>query len=98
MTGELFGHFHDPLLRCPPAANDPEVQREFRLLKEQAKLDWEGMYAGKDSRATPESIAEDYVYNAQLVAKIQRAIKKLKIVAALVVVAVAALVYALINK
>jgi hypothetical protein len=28
--------------------DDPELQREFVLLKEQACIDWEAMYAGKD--------------------------------------------------
>jgi hypothetical protein len=41
------------------AADDPEVQREFQLLKEQAELDWKAMYAGADARETPESIAKD---------------------------------------
>jgi hypothetical protein len=53
------------------AADDPEVQRDFRLLKEQAQIDWNAMYAGKDTRidtrTTVESIEEDYIYNAQLV-------------------------------
>jgi hypothetical protein len=60
------------------------------------------MYAGKDTRidtrTTVESIEEDYIYNAQLVAKTQRTMKKVKIVAVLIVCAVAALVYALINR
>jgi hypothetical protein len=84
------------------AADDPEVQRDFRLLKEQAQIDWNAMYAGKDTRidtrTTVESIEEDYIYNAQLVAKTQRTMKKVKIVAVLIVCAVAALVYALINR
>jgi hypothetical protein len=52
--------------------DDPKVQREFLLLKRQAELDWEKMYAGKDRPETPETIAEDYVYNAKLTAKTER--------------------------
>jgi hypothetical protein len=43
------------------AADDPEVQREFRLLREQAEIDWKARYAGKDTRTTVESIEEDYI-------------------------------------
>ena len=84
------------------SADDPEVQREFRLLKEQAEIDWNAMYAGKDTRTdtrtTVESIEEDYIYNAQLTAKTQRTMKKIKLIAAFAVLAVVALVYALIHR
>lgn len=74
------------------SANDPEVQREFRLLKQKAEIDWREMYAGEDTPVTAESIAEDYINNARRTAKSQRTLKKMKFVAALVVLAVFALV------
>src|SRR5271166_233721 len=83
------------------AADDPEVQRQFRLLKEQAQIDWNDMYADKatriDTRTTPESIEQDHIYNAQSVAKTQRTMRKIKLVAVLAVLVVAALVYALVH-
>jgi len=78
-------------------ANDPELQREFLLLKKQAEIDWKEMYSGKNTSVTVESIEEDYIYNAQLTAKTQRTLKTIKLIAALAVLAVAALVYALIK-
>jgi len=77
------------------AADDPEVQKQFRLLRQQAELDWKEMYAGKNTSFTPENIAEDYIYNAQLTAKTQGKLKTLKIIAGFAVVAGVALVYAL---
>ena len=56
--------------------DDPELQREFVLLKEQARIDWEAMSAGKDTRVTVESIVEDYIYNAKLVAGTQITARK----------------------
>lgn len=93
----LVDHFNG---KRPP--DDPEVKREFRLLKEQAEIDWKAMYAGKDkridTRTTVESIEEDYIYNAWLTAKTQRTMKKIKLIATLAALAVAALVYALIHR
>jgi hypothetical protein len=80
------------------AANYPEVQREFQLLKEAAEIDWKRMYAGKDTRTTVESIEEDYIYNVQLIAKTQRTMKRIKWIAVVAVLALAALVYALIHR
>lgn len=74
-------------------ANDPEVQREFQLLKQQAQIDWNEMYAGKDDpRVTPQSIEEDYIYNAQSVAKTQLMLKRVKTIVVLAVLAVVALI------
>jgi hypothetical protein len=56
--------------------DDPELQREFVLLKEQARIDWEAMYAGKDTRVTVESIVEDYIYNAKSIAETQITARK----------------------
>jgi hypothetical protein len=81
--------------KCP--ADDPELQRQFLLLKEQAALDWEEMYAGKDSPATVESIIEDYIYNAKLTARTQRTLKKIKIVI-VAGIAVAGLIVVLLIK
>ena len=78
-------------------ADDPEVQREFQLLRQQAELDWKKMYAGKNTQATPENMAEDYIYNAKLTADMQRKWTKMKWIALFVGLAVIALIYAL-NK
>ena len=75
--------------------DDPEVQREFLLLKQQAEIDWKEMYAGNDTRVTAKSIADDYIYNAQLTAKTQRTLNKIKLIVVIAGLAVAALVYAL---
>jgi hypothetical protein len=77
------------------SADDPKVQREFQLLRQQAEIDWKEMYAGKNSRATPENIAEDYINNAKATADTQRTMKKIKLIAVLAVVAVGVLIYAL---
>ncbi len=77
------------------SAHDPQVQREFELLRQQAEIDWKEMYAGKNTQATPETIAEDYIYNAKLTADTQRKLTKIKWVALLVGLAIIALVYAL---
>ena len=74
-------------------ADDPEVQREFQLLRQQAEIDWKEMYAGKNSRATPENIAEDYIYNAKLTADTERKLQRIKIIVVLAVVAVGLLIY-----
>jgi len=77
-------------------ANDPEVQREFALLKQQAQIDWNEMYAGKgDPRVTAQSIEEDYIYSAQSVAKTQLLLKRIKIIVTLAVLAVVALIFVL---
>lgn len=77
-------------------ANDPEVQREFALLKQQAQIDWSEMYAGKgDPRVTAQSIEEDYIYNAQSVAKTQLMLKKIKTIVALAVLVVVVLIFVL---
>ncbi len=57
--------------------NDGEVRRELRSLKWQAKIDWRQMYAGKGTPETPENIAEDYIYNAQLTARTERDLDRL---------------------
>jgi len=70
------------------SADNPEVQRQFQLLKQQAEIDWKEIYAGEDTRATPENMAEDYIYNAKLTADTQRKLTKVKWIALLVVLAV----------
>jgi hypothetical protein len=77
------------------SANDPKVQREFQLLRQQAEIDWKEMYAGKNTQATPENIAEDYIDNAKSTAAVQRTFKRIKLIAVLAVVAVGVLIYAL---
>jgi hypothetical protein len=72
------------------SADDPEVQREFQRLRRQAEIDWQEIYAGKNTRATPENMAEDYIYNAKLTAETQRKLTKIKWIALLVVLAVIA--------
>jgi uncharacterized membrane protein len=59
---------------------DPELQREYLLLKEQAAIDWQAMYADKHTSVTVQSIVEDYVYNAQLTARTQRLFTKIGII------------------
>lgn len=77
------------------SANDPKVQREFQLLRQQAEIDWNEMYAGKNSQATPKNIAEDYINNAKTTADMQRMWKRIKVIAVLAVVVVGVLIYAL---
>ena len=77
------------------SADDPQVQRELQLLRQQAEIDWTEMYAGKNTRATPENIGEDYINNAKLTADTQRTMKKIKLIAVLAVVVVGVLIYAL---
>ena len=60
------------------SADDPKVQREFQLLRQQAEIDWKEMYAGKNTQATSENIAEDYINNAKLTADTQRTLKRIK--------------------
>jgi len=74
---------------------DPELKREFLLLKEQAAIDWKATYANKDTNVTLESIVKDYIDDAKLAAKKERTSKKIKI-AILVVAMVAGLVLGLI--
>lgn len=54
------------------AVSDPDVKREFILLKKQAEIDYNEMYAGRNTPETPENIAEDYIDNVKLIARIQR--------------------------
>lgn len=77
------------------SADDPKVQREFQLLRQQAEIDWKEMYAGKNTQATPKNIAEDYINNAKLTADTQRTLKRIKLIAVLAVVVVIVLIYAL---
>jgi hypothetical protein len=70
------------------SADDPEVERQFRLLRQQAEIDWNEMYAGKNTKITPQSIAEDYIGNAKGTADVQRKFQKIKIIAGFIVVAV----------
>lgn len=79
------------------SANDPEVQRQFQLLRKQAEIDWTEMYAGKSTQATTENIAEDYIYNAKLTADTQRKLARMKLIGLFIVLAAIALVYVL-NK
>jgi hypothetical protein len=72
------------------SAVDPEVQRQFHLLRQQAENDWKEMYAGKNTQATPENMAEDYIHNAKLTADTQRKLTKAKWIAAFVVLALIA--------
>jgi hypothetical protein len=72
------------------SADDPEVQREFQRLRQQAQIDWEEMYAGKNRPETPENMAEDYIYNAKLTADTQRKLAKIKWIALFVALAVIA--------
>jgi hypothetical protein len=51
---------------------DAEVQRQFGLLRRQAEIDCRDLRELGDKRVTPESIEEDYIYNAQLNAKTQQ--------------------------
>jgi hypothetical protein len=76
------------------SADDLKVQREFQLLRQQAENDWKEMYAGKNTQATPENIAEDYINNAKATADMQRMWKRIKLIAVLAVV-VGVLIYAL---
>jgi hypothetical protein len=50
---------------------DAEVRRQFELLRRQAEIDCRDLRELGDMRVTPESIEEDYIYNAQLIAKTQ---------------------------
>jgi hypothetical protein len=59
---------------------DPEVEQQFQRLREQAEIDWKEMYAGKNSRATPENMAEDYIDNAKATANTQRLFTKMKLI------------------
>jgi hypothetical protein len=77
------------------SADDPKVQREFQLLRQQAEIDWKKMYAGKNTQATPENIAEDYINNAKLTDNVQRTQKRIKLIAVLAIVVVGVLIYAL---
>jgi hypothetical protein len=77
------------------SADDPKVQREFQLLRQQAEIDWKEMYAGKNTQATPKNIAEDYINNAKLIADTQRTLKRIKLIAVLIVAVVGASIYAL---
>ena len=77
------------------AADDPEVQRQFRLLKQQAQLDWSETYSCKDARVTAQSIEEDYIYNAKAYAKTQRDLGKIRKIAILTILAAIALIYLL---
>jgi len=43
---------------------DAEVQRQFELLKRQAEIDCRELRELGDKHVTPESIEEDYIYNA----------------------------------
>ena len=76
------------------SADDPKVQREFQLLRQQAEIDWNEMYAGKNTQATPENIAEDYIYNAKLTANTQRTLKKVKLILVLALAVVVVLIFA----
>ena len=76
-------------------AMNPEVQREFQLLRQQAEIDWSEMYDGKDTRVTAQSIEEDYIYNAQSFAKIQLMLKRAKTIVVVAVLAAVALIYVL---
>jgi hypothetical protein len=67
----------------------------FQLLRQQAENDWKEMYAGKNSQATPENIAEDYINNAKATADMQRRRKKIKLIAVLAIVVIGVLFYAL---
>lgn len=77
-------------------ADDPAVQREFQLLKQQAQIDWKDMYGDRpekrDPRVTPQSIEEDYIYNARLLAETQHSFARAKWIAGLVGVAIIAMV------
>ncbi len=78
------------------SADDPAVKREFELLRKQAEIDYDAMYAGKRPREqTVNEIEEDYIYNAQLTAKTQRTLSKIKYLVLLVLVAIAVLAYVL---
>jgi hypothetical protein len=76
-------------------ADDPEVQRQFQLLRQQAEIDGKRMYAGKITQATPENIAEDYINIAKATVDTQRKLKRIKLIAVLAVVVVGVLIYAL---
>ena len=75
---------------------DPELKREFLLLKQQAAIDWKATYANKDTNVTLESIVKDYIDDAKLAAKKERASKKIKIAIFIIVAMVAGLVLGLI--
>jgi hypothetical protein len=80
------------------SAADPEVQRQFQLLRQQAENDWKELYAGKNTKATPENMAEDYIHNAKLTAETQGKLTKIKWIALFIVLAVVALVNYALNK
>ena len=67
-----------------------KVKREFQLLRQQAENDWKEM---KNSRATPENVAEDYIHNAKATADVQRTFKRIKLIAVLAVVVVGILIW-----
>jgi hypothetical protein len=77
------------------SADDPEVKTEFRLLKQQAEIDWKDMYAAKNTSVTAESIEEDYIYNDQLTAKTQRKLKVISRIVGLAILAILVVVYLL---
>lgn len=76
-------------------ADDPDVRRQFLLLRQQAEVDWRETYAGKDTRTTVDIIEEDYVYNARMVAKTQRKFRMGKWIVAIVILVILALYYEL---
>jgi hypothetical protein len=71
--------------------DDPELQRQFELLREQATIDWARTYAGKGYPVTVDDLVEDYLENARWAARTQR---KLRLAALIVVVTILAITVA----
>jgi hypothetical protein len=55
--------------------DDPELLRQFELLREQAINDWKQKYAGKDDTMTVHDVEEDYLSNLRLAAQTQRKLR-----------------------
>jgi hypothetical protein len=69
--------------------DDPELLRQFELLREQAISDWKQKYAGKDDTTTVYDIEEDYLKKLRLAAHTQR---KLRLAALIVMGTIIALI------
>jgi hypothetical protein len=74
--------------------DDPELLRQFELLREQAISDWKQKYAGKDDTITVDDIEEDYLNKLRLAAHTQRQLRlaALIVVGTIIAITVAAVI------
>jgi hypothetical protein len=73
--------------------DDPEVLRQFELLREQAISDWKQKYAGKDDMITVDDVEEDYLNELRLATDTQH---KLRLAALIVIGTIIALTAAVV--